>query len=133
MKKLARFAGVLSLAALPLFPQGRDHGRSRVISQQGIAATSQTPASHAAAQVLASIADAEQGSPVTEYIQEAWAGSLTTLKSQPETAPLFLPGGAAPQVGELFRNPEMARALRIIADKGRDAFYKGELASAILK
>jgi gamma-glutamyltranspeptidase/glutathione hydrolase len=53
MKKLARFGGVLSLAALPLFPQGRDHGRSMVISQQGIAATSQTLASQAAAQILA--------------------------------------------------------------------------------
>ena len=39
----------------------------------------------------------------------------------------------APRVGEVFKNPEMGRALRLIAEKGRDAFYKGEIASAILK
>jgi len=53
MNKLAQSACVLLLAAFPLFPQGRDHGRSMVISQQGIAATSQTLASQAAAQILA--------------------------------------------------------------------------------
>src|SRR5579863_8376855 len=56
MNKLARSGGVILLAAftlLPLFPQGREYGRSMVISQQGIAATSQTLASQAAAQILA--------------------------------------------------------------------------------
>src|SRR6266849_6039444 len=56
MNKLARSAGVLLLAAFPLFPlfpQGRDYGRSMVITQQGIGATSQTLASQAAAQILA--------------------------------------------------------------------------------
>ena len=58
---------------------------------------------------------------------------MTTLKSQPETARLFLPVGQAPHVGDLFRNPELARAFRLVAEKGRDAYYKGEIASAILK
>src|SRR5205823_2327144 len=35
--------------------------------------------------------------------------------------------------GEVFRNPDLARALRLIADKGRDAFYKGEIAAALLQ
>ena len=46
---------------------------------------------------------------------------------------MYLPGGRAPRVGEVFKNPEMAAALRILAEKGRDAFYKGEIADAILK
>src|SRR5882757_7948285 len=46
---------LILLAILPalLFSQGRDYGRSQVITQQGIAATSQTLASQAAVQILA--------------------------------------------------------------------------------
>ena len=35
--------------------------------------------------------------------------------------------------GEIFRNPDIARALTLIADQGESAFYKGEIAKAILK
>ncbi len=81
------------------------------------------------------ISYAEQGYPVTEAIQEAWsaAASLTRLKSQPESARLFLPGGKPPQEGDLFRNPELAHALRLVAEQGPDAVYKGEIGAAILK
>ena len=81
------------------------------------------------------IAYAEQGFPVTEAIQEAWStqAALQRLRSQEDTTHLFLPGGKPPQEGDLFRNPEMAHSLRILADKGPDAFYKGEIAAAILK
>jgi gamma-glutamyltranspeptidase / glutathione hydrolase len=44
-----------------------------------------------------------------------------------------LPAGKAPHFGELFKNPDMARALRLIADQGPEVFYKGAIASAILK
>lgn len=81
------------------------------------------------------IAYAEQGFPVPEVIQEAWStqGSVQRLRSQEESARVFLPGGKPPQEGDLFRNPELARALRLVAEKGPDAFYKGEIAAAILK
>lgn len=81
----------------------------------------------------AAIAYAEEGFPVTEDAQRYWAGSVGSLRAQPETARVYLPGGRAPRVGEVFKNPEMGRALRILAEKGRDAFYKGEIADAILK
>ena len=81
----------------------------------------------------AAIAYAEEGFPVTEDAQRYWAGSVGSLRTQPETARVYLPGGRAPRVGEVFKNPEMGRALRILAEKGRDAFYKGEIADAILK
>jgi len=81
----------------------------------------------------AAIAYAEEGFPVTEDAQRYWAGSVASLRAQPGTARVYLPGGRAPRVGEVFKNPEMGRALRILAEKGRDAFYKGEIASAILK
>jgi gamma-glutamyltranspeptidase/glutathione hydrolase len=226
---------LMALCAACIFGQARDYGRSMVITQQGMAATSQTLASQAGAQVLAkggsavdaaiaanavlavvepmmdgiggdlfviywdaktgkltglnasgpaprglsaefltkqgfqsipegihsvtvpgavdgwakmherfgklpwkdlfqaAIAYAEEGFPVTEDAQRYWGGSAASLRAQPETARVYLPGGRAPRVGELFKNPEMGHALRIIAEKGRDAFYKGEIASAILK
>ena len=85
----------------------------------------------------AAIAYAEEGFPVTEDAQRYWGGSAASLRAssanQAETARVYLPGGRAPRVGEIFKNPEMGRALRVIAEKGRDAFYKGEIADAILK
>jgi gamma-glutamyltranspeptidase/glutathione hydrolase len=232
-----RFACVLLLMTpLVLSGQGRNYGRSQVITQQGIAATSQTLASQAAAQILArggsaadaaiaanavlavvepmmnglggdmfalyweagsgkltglnasgpaprglspeflakqgvktmpqqgihsvtvpgavdgwakmhqrfgklpwkdlfqaAIAYAEQGYPVTEAIHEAWTANAARLRAQPESVRVFLPGGKPPREGELFRNPEMAHALRLVAEKGPDAVYKGEIAAAILK
>src|SRR5438477_1014520 len=77
----------------------------------------------------AAIEYAEEGFPVTEDAQRYWAGSIASLRAMPETARVYLPGGRAPRVGEVFKNPEMGRALRILAEKGRDAFYKGEIAN----
>ena len=83
----------------------------------------------------AAIAYAERGFPVTEMIHEAWAVPdwIKVAQSHPESARIFLPGGGPPQLGQIFRNPELAHALRVLAASGPDAFYKGELAAAILK
>jgi len=230
------FVLILALIVPSLQGQGRNYGRSMVITQQGIAATSQTLASSAAAQILAhggsavdaaiaantvlavvepmktglggdlfvmyweagtgkltglnasgpapkalspeflakqgiktmppkgihsftvpgavegwakmhqrygklpwkdlfqsAIAYAEQGFPVTEAIQESWAVEAGRLKDHPESVRVFLPGGKAPKVGDVFKNPNIGHALRLIADQGPSAFYKGEIAAAILK
>lgn len=81
------------------------------------------------------IAYADNGFPVSEGIQETWAepANHPAIKANPESARLFLPGGDAPREGDVFRNPAMARALRLVAEQGRDALYKGEIAAAILK
>jgi gamma-glutamyltranspeptidase/glutathione hydrolase len=79
------------------------------------------------------IAYAERGFPVSHAISEAWSASVATLNTMPDSLPLFLPNGKAPAEGELFRNPDLARALRLLAEGGRDSFYKGEIAQAILK
>ena len=81
------------------------------------------------------IAFSEQGYPVHEGMNEIWAGqgSIRGLSSHPESARVFLPNGKAPATGELFRNPGMGKAFRLIADKGPDAFYKGEIAQAIVQ
>jgi gamma-glutamyltranspeptidase/glutathione hydrolase len=233
--RIARLFLALFFLIGGLFGQGRNYGRSMVIARQGIAATSQTLASQAAAQILArggsavdaaiaanavlglvepmmdgiggdmfaiywdaksgkltglnasgpapralspkflaekgvktmpaagihsvtvpgavdgwakmhqkfgklpwkdlfqpAIAYAEEGFPVTEAIVEAWHES-PKLKSQEESARLFLPKGKPPLEGDIFRNPNLARAYRLLAEKGPEAFYKGEIAAAILK
>jgi gamma-glutamyltranspeptidase / glutathione hydrolase len=81
------------------------------------------------------IAYAEQGFPVPEVIQEAWSEPvpLKKLRADPESVRVFLPDGRPPNVGEVFRNPSLAKTFRQIAAEGRDAFYKGDIASAILK
>jgi gamma-glutamyltranspeptidase / glutathione hydrolase len=232
-----RFAAIF-LMIPAVFGQGRNYGRSMVITRQGIAATSQTLASQAAAQILAkggsavdaaiaanavlglvepmmdgvggdifaiywdaksgkltglngsgpapralspkflaekgvkamprdgihsvtvpgavggwwalhqkfgklpwkdlfqaAIAYADDGFPVTEAIVESWAsaGEVKKLKADPESARVFLAKGKAPAEGDVFRNPDLAKAYRLIAEKGQDAFYKGEIATAILK
>jgi len=53
MKTLARIASCALIWLTAVYGQGRNYGRSMVIAQQGIAATSQTLASQAAAQILA--------------------------------------------------------------------------------
>jgi len=81
------------------------------------------------------IAYAEDGFPVTEAIVEAWSSPAMAkkLKGNAESERVFLASGKAPVQGDLFRNPDLARAYRLIAEKGPGAFYKGEVAAAILK
>ena len=50
----------------------------------------------------------------------------------PEGQRVYLPNGKPPGLGEIFRNPDLAKALALIAEKGSDAYYKGEIAQAIL-
>jgi gamma-glutamyltranspeptidase/glutathione hydrolase len=238
MPPVFRLTGCILVTLLPLFGQGRNYGRSQVITQQGIAATSQTLASQAAVQILArggtavdaaiaanavlavvepmknglggdlfaiyydaktgklqglnasgpapralspdflakqgvksmpqegihsvtvpgavdgwmkmhsrygklpwkdlfqsAIAYAESGFPVSEAIQESWSdpANRPRVKVNAESMRVFFAGGKPPQEGDLFRNPGMAKAFRLLADKGPDAFYKGEIAAAILK
>ena len=78
---------------------------------------------------------AEQGFPVYEGAREVWSDPVLVekLEANPESKRVLLPGGKAPQVGQLFKNPDMARALRLLAEQGPDAFYKGDIAAAILK
>ncbi|WP_341892172.1 gamma-glutamyltransferase family protein [Variovorax sp. YR752] len=76
---------------------------------------------------------AERGYAVPWVVRQKWAmaASLPELTGQPGFAQAFLPRGRAPEVGELFRFPEAARTLRLIADTYGEAFYRGEVAQAI--
>jgi gamma-glutamyltranspeptidase / glutathione hydrolase len=76
---------------------------------------------------------ADHGFPVAEIIHDWWDGDREGLLKNPESTRVFLPGRKTPETGEVFRNPDVAHALTLVADQGEAAFYKGEIAQAILK
>ena len=49
------------------------------------------------------------------------------------TRKLFLPGGEAPEVGSVFRNPQLARTYRMLGKHGMDMFYRGPIAEQIAR
>jgi gamma-glutamyltranspeptidase/glutathione hydrolase len=86
------------------------------------------------AQELApAVALAKRGIAVTETDADNWKTYGTPFLNDSEFAHVFLPDGKAPVAGQLFRNPELAETLRLIGEHGRDGFYKGQTATAILK
>lgn len=75
---------------------------------------------------------AEQGFGVTERIHAQWVESEGLLRGDADSARAFLIDGKAPPLYDVFGNPEMGRALRAIQSGGRNAFYEGEIADAIV-
>lgn len=75
---------------------------------------------------------AEQGFPVSPGIARAWKASEEVLQSG--TCDTFLPGGRAPCVGDIFRNPDLGQTLRSLGEHGAHrGFYTGRIADAIVK
>ena len=85
---------------------------------------------------------AREGFPVTELISYYWDRNMTRLGENfdkgdgaieefANARATYLIDGHAPRQGEIFRNPDLADTYQKIADGGRDAFYKGEIARAI--
>ncbi len=79
------------------------------------------------------IETAERGYAVPVIVQQKWASAaaLPEITTQPGFAQAFLPKGRAPNVGELFRFPDAARTLRLIAQTKGESFYRGEVAAAL--
>ena len=74
---------------------------------------------------------AENGFPVSPIIAGAWLG--LEQNQEPSTrAALLINGDRAPRAGDVFRNPDLAHSFRLLAEHGRDAFYKGPIAEAIV-
>jgi len=76
---------------------------------------------------------AEDGFPLSPVIASDWGRSVARFKDKPGFADVFMPGGHAPTEGEVFRNPALAKSLRMIAEKGRDAYYKGPIAEEFVR
>jgi gamma-glutamyltranspeptidase / glutathione hydrolase len=75
---------------------------------------------------------ADEGYPVPEIIASYWSDAADWIAKDPEGRRVYLSNSAAPTVGQVFQNHDLAKALRLVAENGPDAFYKGEIARAIL-
>jgi len=82
--------------------------------------------------LAAAIRTAQDGFPVPEWDAMYWTLETDLLRTDDAATSLYLPGDHAPKVGEVFRNPDLATSLGQIAERGRDAFYKGEISKKIL-
>jgi gamma-glutamyltranspeptidase / glutathione hydrolase len=76
---------------------------------------------------------AENGFPLSEVIAGSWGRSVKMLAEHPNSRKTYLLDGRAPRAGEVFRNPDLAGSLRLIAEKGRDGYYRGRTAEAIVQ
>jgi gamma-glutamyltranspeptidase / glutathione hydrolase len=72
------------------------------------------------------------GFPVSELIAGGWSRSVARLNTHPATAANYLVDGRPPAIGEVFRQPDLARTLRAVAQGGAEAFYRGEIAERIV-
>jgi len=74
---------------------------------------------------------ARNGHPVHEYIQYGWGRNIERLSGYPGFVEQMTIDGRAPEVGEMWKNPNLANTLERIANEGRDVFYKGDIARVI--
>ena len=75
---------------------------------------------------------AEQGFGVTERIRNDWIYGSEILQADPDSVKTYLVNGKLPDTYAIFRNPDLAKAFRLLQSQGRDAFYKGDIARAIV-
>ena len=81
---------------------------------------------------------ATNGFPVTQLIALYWKGNMAAFEKNKglieeldNTRTTYMPNGSAPAEGEIFKNPDLANTLSMIAKGGRDAYYKGSIAHTI--
>ncbi len=75
---------------------------------------------------------AEEGWGQAERRHADLRSAANGLRQDADSRQIFLQGDRVPELYAIIRNPALARALRLIQKEGRDAFYKGEIASAIV-
>ncbi len=76
---------------------------------------------------------AENGFTVTERLNRSLAGKAGVLTQFAATREAFFPGGEPPRTGSTFRQPLLAGTLRLIANEGKGAFYRGRIADLIVE
>ena len=74
---------------------------------------------------------AENGFPVTETIAYYLDRSKKRFENYPNFRDVWLKNGKMPAKGEIFKNPQLAKTLKIIADQGRAGFYEGHVATTM--
>ncbi|MCH8099626.1 MAG: gamma-glutamyltransferase [Proteobacteria bacterium] len=83
-------------------------------------------------QILApAIAYARDGFPVSEVIAYYMQSNAARIGEFPGFKETYMPNGHMPRKGEVFKNPRLAATYEALAEKGRDEFYKGDIARRI--
>ncbi len=84
------------------------------------------------------IAYANDGAPVSPFIAKGWAGNFKrfeqmtgVIEELDNARKTYLIDGKPPVAGQIFRNPDLAKSLSIVAKGGHDAYYKGPIARTI--
>src|SRR5262249_6321291 len=77
------------------------------------------------------IAAASQGHPLTEWAASNYTEAFAILSKYPSSARALLPGGRAPNAGDVFVQADLGRSLETIVRDGAYAFYRGSLARMI--
>jgi gamma-glutamyltranspeptidase/glutathione hydrolase len=75
---------------------------------------------------------ASEGFPVYERMAKGYAQRRQEMEKYPGTRQVYLRNGKPIQTGDIFRQPELAHTLTLLAEHGRDGFYKGETARKLL-
>ncbi len=75
---------------------------------------------------------AQEGLPIAERIAVNWQVNGSRVIDSPGFKEIFMPWGRPVKPGDIFKNPDLAKTLRLIGEHGRDGFYKGPVAKALL-
>ena len=75
---------------------------------------------------------ARDGYPVSPVVAEKWAAAVNVMPMHLGWREHFMPRGRAPRAGEVFASPDMARSFERIAETTGNAFYRGDLAEAMV-
>ncbi len=75
---------------------------------------------------------ARDGFPVYARLEKGYGERRAVMERYPGTRAVYLADGDPPKVGETFKQPDLARTLELLAAKGSDGFYRGDVASKLL-
>ncbi|MCI4566917.1 gamma-glutamyltransferase [Lysobacter sp. CFH 32150] len=75
---------------------------------------------------------AREGFPIYERLAVGYASRSKVMERYRGTREVFLADGDAPKVGETLKQPDLARTLELLAERGFDGFYRGEVAKKLL-
>lgn len=76
---------------------------------------------------------AEEGIAVSPVIAGFWKSAEVNLSKYPDSVATFLPQGRAPEMGEVFKNPNLAATYKQLAEQGLGSFYTGPIADKIVQ
>ncbi len=75
---------------------------------------------------------ATDGFPVYARFARGYQSRRAVMERYPGTRAVFLAGGRAPEEGDVFRQPDLARTLTLLAERGFDGFYRGDVAAKLI-